>query len=289
MTTFAVRHALASMEMPLDFHKKKNVIPDSVWTTLSSSAREPDAAGLERSWTRFCRVVEDICRCRRKNQLASRDAVFESGMSNACRSFNQGTETVKVEFTTTILQQESSSSSWTKNLFQGFLARNNKRHHRESSPLQSQSTTTITKQCYALRISCLNAIPQELRNVAFCTADIPNMPPPPVQATRVVAVDNNGDHSEKASQQQARVHVPKAFLEIVQERPIVVITGDTTNDETTAPLVVQVVTIDQQGRTQQQDVPVNQDDWLVDGRSGSLQVHDAPMAFQGERLPSNNL
>ena len=246
MSTFAIRQTLASMEVPFDFQKRNSpIIPDWVWPALTTSS-EPDPASLERSWERFRYAVQGICKSRRNNHMKTRDAVFESGMSNACDSFNQGTETVKVEFVTIHPtdgktsqpeqhQERSSGRNGLHNIFR----------KQQKPPKQS------TK--YVLRISCLNAIPDEVRNVAFCTADIPSMPPPPVQAERIETTNES---------------VPMVLPEIVEERPI--IRNDNNNqqqpqreeDNDETPLMVQVVTVDENGNSlSASDVPNR---WLFD-------------------------
>ena len=300
---FAIRPIVASVDIPLDFrrldrvaaaHKnKKNpkrrhsneslsllsghdddnrnsiacccstMIPS--WMFWALQPVENDMEYLARSWCRFTVAVDEICRARtntsrrqRRGGHAHREAVFCAAMYKTCAAFNDGTECVKVEL---IVASNSTTSNTTRTTVLPPQQCPSWRN-------RSNAATTTQPHEYALKVTCFQAIPPELKRVAFCAADIPALPPLPVQAVPVAAaatssstgttstndtarlVDNNNDNDNDVDE-----HIPMVIPEIILEHrpPLGFWNGATTDGEAVPhdndepmpppPLVLDVVPI----------------------------------------------
>ncbi|CAB9520565.1 expressed unknown protein [Seminavis robusta] len=107
-------------------------------------AGEPEAnhASVLRLWTSFCAKVREYVKAKHSIMQVQnrryRKAVFHSTMENLCLQFSRRTETLKVRLI-----------------------------------VHDKATTGSGKTTYQLKIVRLSDIPDECRNVQFCTAEIP--------------------------------------------------------------------------------------------------------------------
>jgi len=129
--------ALRNVEARIDFKFNPRKAFD-ITIPASFMEHEPDPERVSGAWQNFCTAVQRQCKCRVDmfQNRRYRKTVFNIGMEKLCASFSRKTESVKVTF-------------------------------------ELRRGASRKEKTYLIHMVKLNAIPDDIRNARYCTAEIP--------------------------------------------------------------------------------------------------------------------